>query len=125
MSLLDFAGSRLTWHLDWPEVRPSMWYTLSMLADLAPAFIPLVASAEAGLPASGHLKKRKISYAKPIPAPEDWLSGLLCVQGCLKMLRSGRTSLQLRGGGWPKTLCNRARKTRMVTRTATEKLTWP
>jgi hypothetical protein len=37
MSLLDYAGSQLGWHPDWPEARPSVWHELPALADLAPA----------------------------------------------------------------------------------------
>jgi hypothetical protein len=37
MSLLDYAGSLLGWHPDWPEACPSVWHELPALADLDPA----------------------------------------------------------------------------------------
>jgi hypothetical protein len=34
MSLLDYAGSQLGWHPDWPEARPSVWHELPALAEV-------------------------------------------------------------------------------------------
>jgi len=34
MSLLDYAGSQLGWHPDWPEARPSVWHELPVLAEV-------------------------------------------------------------------------------------------
>jgi hypothetical protein len=34
MSLLDYAGSVLGWHSDWPEARPSVWHELPLLAEV-------------------------------------------------------------------------------------------
>jgi hypothetical protein len=43
MSLLDYAGSQLGWHPDWPEARPSAWHELPALDGLASALSPAIA----------------------------------------------------------------------------------
>jgi len=68
MSLLDYAGSVLGWHSDWPEARPSAWDELAAFADFDPALSLSVDEAVTSRPEYGELH---LSIFVPAPIQRD------------------------------------------------------